>query len=79
VNPDQQTFHQPPSGRRSRRPDAIRMARLGDPRKRGFCCYLIEVSEADIDRLVRREYLDRINCDDPAAVERAIGAVLDRL
>jgi hypothetical protein len=61
------------------RPGAIRMARLRDRRQRGFRCYSIEVSEADIGSLVAHGFLDRMRRDDPAAVERAIGAVLDRL
>ena len=63
----------------STRSSAIRMARLRDRRKRGFVCYMIEVSDADIERLVRRGYLDRLRRDDPASVEVAVGAVLDRL
>ena len=64
---------------RSNRPGAIRMARLLDRRHRGFRCYTIEVCRADVDALVTRGFLDRMRRDDPAAVERAIGAVLDRL
>jgi len=67
----------PPSRLRSR--GAIRMARLLDRRHRGFRCYTIEVCRADVDALVARGFLDRMRRDDPAAVERAIGAVLDRL
>jgi len=55
------------------------MARLRERRQRGFWCHLIEVSDADLDRLIRRGYLDRLHRHDPAAVERAIGVVLDRL
>ena len=55
------------------------MARLRDRRKRGFVCYMVEVSDADIERLVRRGYLDRPRRTDPTAVELAVGAVLDRL
>lgn len=55
------------------------MARLLHRRRRGFRCYTIEVSAADIAALVARGYLDRMRRDDPAAIERAIGAVLDRL
>ena len=65
--------------KRQRRPGAIRMARLLDRRRRGFRCYTIEVCRADVDALVARGFLDRMRRDDPAAVERAIGAVLDRL
>jgi len=79
MSPDQQTFPQPPSGRRSAQSGAIRMARLRDRRQRGFRCCTIEISEADIDRLLRRGYLDRLHRHDPTAVERAIGAVLDSL
>lgn len=58
---------------------AIRQERLRQRRQRGFRCYTIEVCAADLDRLTRRGYLDRLHRHDPAAVERAIGAVLDRL
>ena len=64
---------------RSTRPGAIRMARLRERRQRGFRCYPIEVCEADIDALVARGFLDRLHRDDPGAVERAIGRLLDRL
>jgi hypothetical protein len=55
------------------------MARLRERRQRGFRCYSIEVCEADIDALVARGFLDRLRRDDPCAVERAIGGLLDRL
>jgi hypothetical protein len=58
---------------------AIRMARLRERRRRGFYCYTVEVSEADIVKLVARGYLDRLRRDDTTAVEAAVGAVLDRL
>ncbi len=64
---------------RSERPGATRMARLRERRQRGFRCYSIEVCEADIDALVARGFLDRLHRDDPGAVERAIGGLLDRL
>src|ERR1700704_665038 len=67
------------SYRRSKRPGAIRMARLRERRQRGFRCFAIEVSQADVDRLVARGFLDRLQRDDPDAIERSIGAVLDRL
>jgi hypothetical protein len=63
----------------STRPSATRMARLRERRHRGFRCYSVEVSEADIDALVARGFLDRLRRDDPCAVERAIGGLLDRL
>jgi hypothetical protein len=44
------------------RSSAARMARLRDRRRRGFACYVIEVCEADVDRLVRSGYLDRQTC-----------------
>ena len=61
------------------RPGAIRMARLRDRRRRGYVCYMIEVSDEDIERLVRGGYLDHLRRNDPTSVELAIGAVLDRL
>jgi len=58
---------------------AIRMARLRDRRQRGFRCYSIEVCEADIDVLVAHGFPDRLRRKDPGTIERAIGAVLDRI
>jgi hypothetical protein len=60
-------------------PSAIRMARLRERRQRGFRCCLVEVCEADIDALVARGFLDRQRRNNPGAVERAIGGLLDRL
>ena len=78
LNP---TASLPPSSqnRRSTRPSATRMARLRERRHRGFRCYSVEVCEGDIDALVARGFLDRLRHDDPCAVERAIGGLLDRL
>ena len=55
------------------------MGRLRDRRQRGFRCFVIEVCDADVDRLVSRGFLDRLQRDDPDAIERSIGAVLDRV
>ena len=55
------------------------MARLRDRRRRGFKCYIIEVCDADLDGLIARGLLDRQCRDDPGAVDRAIGLLLDRL
>ena len=55
------------------------MQRLKDRRARGFWCTTIEICEADVNALVRRGYLDRMERNDPAAVERAIAAVLEQL
>ena len=52
---------------------------MRDRRQRGFRCYLLEVSEADIDALVARGFLDRMRRHEPGAVERAIGGLLDNL
>jgi hypothetical protein len=62
-----------------RRSSAIRMARLRDRRKRGFVCYVIEICDADIERLVRSGYLDRQRRDEPLAVQWAIAEVLQRV
>ena len=64
---------------RSTNASAIRMQRLLDRRRRGFWCMTLEVCEADVNALVRRGYLDRMERNDPAAVERAIAAVLEQL
>jgi hypothetical protein len=53
------------------------MARLRDRRRRGYVCYMIEVSDADVSNLVSRAFLDPQRRDDPAAIETAIAAVLD--
>ena len=58
---------------------AVRMKRMRERRQRGFRCFQIEVSKADIDALVARGFLDRMRRTEPGAVERAIGGVLDNL
>jgi hypothetical protein len=65
--------------RRSNRAGAIRMAHLRDRRLRGFRCYSIEVCEDDLDALTRRGFLDRLERDDPMAIQAAIGRLLDRI
>ena len=55
------------------------MRRLLDRRRRGFQCLTIEYCQADVDGLVRAGLLDRQQRDDPAAVERAITSMLERL
>jgi hypothetical protein len=62
-----------------RSPGALRMKRMRDRRQRGFRCYLLEVSEADIDALVASGFLDRMRRNESGAVERAIGGLLDNL
>jgi hypothetical protein len=64
---------------RSSKPGAIRMSRLLHRRRRGFRCCVVEYSARDLDALVARGFLDRLNRDDQTAIERAIGAVLDQL
>ena len=63
----------------NRSPGSIRMKRMRERRQRGFRCYLLEVSEADIDALVACGFLDRLRRHEPGAVERAIGGLLDNL
>jgi hypothetical protein len=58
---------------------AIRTARCRERTRRGYRIFLVEVSGGDIDRMVARGFLDRRERDDPTAVERASGALLDRL
>ncbi|MBV9016957.1 MAG: hypothetical protein JO058_14995 [Alphaproteobacteria bacterium] len=55
------------------------MQRLKERRARGFWCTTIEICESDVNGLVRRGYLDRLERSDAAAVERAIAAVLEQL
>jgi hypothetical protein len=55
------------------------MAKLRDRRRRGYLCYMIEASDADVSNLIARGFLDQQQRDDPAAIETAIGAVLDAL
>jgi hypothetical protein len=57
----------------------IRMKRMRERRQRGFRCYLLEVCETDIDSLVARGLTDRMRRNEPGAVERAIGGLLDNL
>jgi hypothetical protein len=63
----------------STKPNAVRMRRLLDRRRRGFRCLTIEYCDADVDGLVRSGLLDRQHRDDDAAVERAIVSMLERL
>jgi hypothetical protein len=63
----------------SKRPGAIRMARLRDRRQRGYRCTVLEICPADIDGLIAHGLLDRLQRDDPSAVEQAIGRLLDWL
>jgi len=69
----------PTMGNRGRRPGAIRMARLRERRQRGYRVFQIEVCDRDIASLIARGLLDRLRRDDPDAVERALGALLDRI
>ena len=62
---------------RSDRPSAVRMRRLYERRRRGFRCTTIEICQADIDRLIARGLLDRIDRHNDAAVDVAIGKLLD--
>ena len=55
------------------------MKRMRQRRERGYRCHWIEVSQADIDALVARGFLDRMRRSEPGAVERAIGGLLDNL
>jgi hypothetical protein len=55
------------------------MKRMRERRRRGFRCYWLEICEADIDALVARGFLDRMRRNEPGAVERAIGGLLDNL
>jgi hypothetical protein len=68
-----------PARQRSAKPSAIRMRALLDRRHRGFRCLMLEYCPADLDALVRRGFLDRMHRDDPAAIERAIAAVLETI
>jgi hypothetical protein len=65
--------------RRSTRPGAIRMTRLRERRRRGFRVFQIEVCDADLEALIARGFLDRLERNEPTAIERAIGCLLERL
>jgi hypothetical protein len=64
---------------RSTRPGAMRMTRLRDRRRRGFRVSHLECCNADLDALIAGGFLDHLDRNNPNAVERAIGAVLDQL
>ena len=64
---------------RRTKPSAERMRRMLDRRRRGFRCLTLEYCTADVDGLVRSGFLDQQHRDDPAAIERAIAAILERL
>jgi hypothetical protein len=55
------------------------MKRMRERRQRGFRCYLLEVSDADIEALVARGFLDRMRRNESGAVDRAIDGLLDNL
>ena len=63
----------------STRPGALRMARLRDRRQRGYRCAVLEICTVDIDGLIAHGLLDKLQRDDPSAIECAIGSLLDRL
>jgi len=69
----------PPRRHRSTKSSATRMRALLDRRRRGFRCLMLEYCPTDVDALVRRGFLDRMQRADPAAIERAIAAVLETL
>jgi hypothetical protein len=64
---------------RSDQPSAVRMRRLRERRQRGFRIFAVEVCDADIDALVARCLLDRIDRHKDEAVEAALGRLLDGL
>jgi hypothetical protein len=64
---------------RSDQPGAVRMRRLRERRRRGFRIFAVEVCDADIDGLVARCLLDRIDRHKHEAVEAALGRLLDGL
>jgi hypothetical protein len=74
-------MQQPIGGQRQRsnRTAAIRMMRLRDRRQRGYRVYQLEVCVADIEGLIAHGLLDRLQRNEPSAIERAIGRLLDRL
>jgi hypothetical protein len=55
------------------------MRRHRDRRRRGFRCATVEVSPTDAAVLVEQGLLERGDETDLAAIERAIGAALERL
>jgi|HubBroStandDraft_6_1064221.scaffolds.fasta_scaffold778248_2 hypothetical protein len=64
---------------RSDQPGAVRMRRLRERRRRGFRIFSVEVGDADIDGLVARCLLDRMDRHKEEAVEAALGRLLDGL
>jgi hypothetical protein len=78
AHDDRQTRLTAQSGR-STRPGAIRMIRLRERRRRGFRVFQIEVCDGDLEALIARGFLDRLERSDPTAIERAIGCLLERL
>jgi hypothetical protein len=55
------------------------MIQYRDRRRRGYKCYIVEVSDADVDALIARCLLDRLRRHDPAAIQEAIRALLDAM
>jgi hypothetical protein len=68
-----------PNRHRAAAPSAAaeRMRRYRARRRAGFRAIVIGVGPADVKGPIKRGYLDRLCCDDPAAIARALGDWLD--
>ena len=61
-------------------PGAMKQRRYRERRKRGLCVVPLEVSEAEIDDLVRSGLLDPLDASDPEKLAEAIrSAVHERM
>jgi hypothetical protein len=58
---------------------AVRMALYRERRRRGLVCIVLELREAEIDFLVRGQYLDPQRQSDKAAIRDAMHHWLDRV
>ena len=63
----------------SRSRAAARQRRMRNRRRRGYRVAFVEFGEQDVQALVRAGALDQHNTGDVAAIEAAVGVVLDRL
>jgi hypothetical protein len=56
---------------------AARMARHRRRRKKGFRCLMVELHEAEIEALIKRQQLGPENRNDPGAVKAALYKFLE--
>jgi hypothetical protein len=61
----------------ARRSSAERTRRYRERRRAGFRCIAVEIDAADVVGLIRLGHLDRLERDDPTAVQAALHRLFD--